>query len=505
MKKQKSVDFIFILFFVSLISLNLHATDESSSVMVMVNLNYSKEEVQAASDIARERGQKLYIIPASDPKKSNYAEKAGDIRSRVISFLNAKLPKMSEHDKSSFVWGMGKGEENLEKLPTDNKLSKADFEQLKKMNLQYAEYFQKLVDSEMEMPSIKIQLSKLSKVLSENNEKVSTLIVSGHSGVDGFSGESSLNISMDAFQELSRASPNLFQDARHVLLMGCYSNTEISNQIWRNKGLFNNASLIGGFGGRAPLRTQPVSAKYIRETLRTADKLDRMSLKNIKLSPKMIKSAFQSLKSVQLTFSAIDYCGQYMNRASDNSLSCSVKWGELDARFETINNKYIGDLKFRPTDDPPLNVANSELRNFYNFIQGMCANPNPGSAQLGSDEDRQMYLEATIKAIFWWKIQIPFADSNKENISKLDELLKKNKINIQLPVLDGKMGRKNFLEQISQIEKKIYEFRNKESSKDACAAISNDDVCEDEKLISALSDAYKSLESLDDGISLNWL
>ncbi|WP_214679938.1 hypothetical protein, partial [Escherichia coli] len=90
------------------------------------------------------------------------------------------------------------------------------------------------------------------------------VILSSHSDGSNLTGETSNRLSANEMVRLNQEEPELFGHARHVLLMGCYGMSRPHHEAWRHD-LFPNASLLAGFGEKAPSRFDHTSAKFIRE------------------------------------------------------------------------------------------------------------------------------------------------------------------------------------------------------------------------------------------------
>lgn len=381
---------------------------------------------------------------------------------------------------------------------------------------EYGQTYKKIDEYEKSTPPINVQLITLHNKLAESNEKIGTLVISGHSGFDGFQGETNLTLTQNELNQLVGLTNNLFSETKHVLLMGCYSNTLSANKNWRTSDFFKNATLIGGFGGRAPLRNQSASSNYIKETLLTADKLDLKLIQaksSNQISPDLIKEFFQSLKSLQQTFSAIDYCYVYMNRAPVLVKDCFIQWKEFNALYEKNFNNYIGDLSILPNENPPRikrnsrNNPTSKLREYYNNVQAMCPRPEsieylPNRNNFASNNERDAAIQKTIRAIFWWDIQKNYSENYKNKINVLNGQLNNMKINIKLPVLDGNLGRIEFLKSMQEIKNKIDELKNADTKSEDCTIRK---ICSGQILENQFLEAYSPLIELDERIPANWL
>jgi hypothetical protein len=237
-----------------------------------------------------------------------------------------------------------------------------------------------LSDKERRLGSVEEQISAKAAELASRGDKVDTLVFSAHSDGTNLSGETSNRLSSSDITRLHNDHPELFSNPRHVLLLGCYNMTDTNHFRWRH-GLFRNATLIGGFGVRAPSRYRKESADYIRQVLGTADKLDaELASRGSPLDKDYVKKVFKSLAAVTGTQSVLDYCLQIIEgQPGAKALSCKEQWTTFLAQAKMIKAEYL-DLR-NMQKDPPQEDDNTELRTFYNTLQGTCPAKRSGECR----------------------------------------------------------------------------------------------------------------------------
>jgi hypothetical protein len=234
--------------------------------------------------------------------------------------------------------------------------------------------------------------------------------------------------------------------------------TDLAHARWRQR-FFRNASLIAGFGVKAPSRYREASADFIRDTLRKADELDsRMRGKDAILDPKFVTQAFRALDSVANTQSVIDYCHEIVEgQPGNNRLSCEQQWATLIARAKVIKAEYLSLSS--PSMDPPAEDGLNELREFYNLLQSTCpareSSRVPREEKENAERMRTALRETVIRLIFWWNVQKNFSTYFAHDLAELRKILPELGIREPLPALDGTTGRVDFVRKYHALKKEI--------------------------------------------------
>ncbi|MCO5144480.1 MAG: hypothetical protein M9962_15485, partial [Oligoflexia bacterium] len=271
----------------------------------------------------------------------------------------------------------------------------------------------------------------------------------------------STRVSSGDILRLQANHPEFFRNARHALLLGCYNMTDFNRKKWRHN-LFPNASLMAGFGVRAPSRFRPISAQYIKDTLNTANALDDKLSSNRPISLKEINDSFKKLSSVLNTQSVIDYCYSIIEgQPGAAKLECDEQWDTFLGAAEVIEKEYL-DLS-KPLKEPPVEDANNELRDFYNLLQNTCPAEQTKKYNdrgvAAAERYRSSLKSTTIRMMHWWDIQKNFQSYYRYEIAELTKELKEVGFKIAIPKLDGRASRADFVYAYDTIERIIYKRR----------------------------------------------
>ncbi len=436
-----------ILFLIFLFFPHLQA-QANNEVIFLLNMNYSSKELNTLKEVAAKRGQTVEMVP---PEK--YVPKVEELfgkRDELEKKIKALKPEWNKSQVRSLLGEyMGKGVDS-EKSPDVNQALYDDIESLQKSAMEVSQIEKKLGSIEGQVRN------KVSELKSEG-KKIDTMVFSAHSNGSDLSGETSLRLSSSAITRLDKEFPDLFQEPRHVLLLGCYNMTETNYFRWRHE-LFTNASLIAGFGVRAPSRKNPASSNYIREVLNTADSLDGKLANSGPLDPEFVESVFKKLASVTNTQSVIDYWTQIIEgQPNSRKLSCDEQWKTFRAQSQMFQADYL-DLR-NLQKDPPRDDRDSELRSFYNTVQALCPVGEAGfiseTQKRQADRYRISVEESIIRLIYWWDVQKNFSSYFAKEIQSLNTALPKVGIKKKMPNLEGETGRIEFVKAYNEMEKAI--------------------------------------------------
>lgn len=428
------------------------AAQAAEPVVVMLNMNYSSQELAALEKLAKSRGQRVEMVPPKD-----MIPQVEDLFAARFA-LEKKIKELRPNFKKGQISGMladymRRGLASDRDTDLNNALG-ADVEALHQKALAVNAREEKL-------GPVEDQLRKKVAQLASQGATIDTLLVSSHSDGSNLSGETSLRLSSSSIARLAKDSSKLFRDPRHVLLMGCYNMTETNHFRWRNN-LFPSASLIGGYGVRAPSRYRAISHQYITEVLGTADALDRKMVEERSLlPPSYVNEVFKKLKSVTGAESAvIDYCSAIVEgRPGARSLSCEDQWNAFRGNSQNFQATFL-DLS-NPQQDPPepSEGETGELRIFYNEVQEICpaykAPQIPRSEMERAEKYRVSIRESLIRLIHWWEVQKNFSTYYGKELSDLSRSLRASGIRSRLPDLDGNSGRVEFIKAYNRIENEI--------------------------------------------------
>lgn len=394
----------FIFWTLLLANISLASADEfRQEALIFLNLNGGLMEQRAAEEIAKKRGQKIYILP--DDPKGEWV-KAMEIRARY----SRKPMNPSE------AW-LKSSEE-----------SKARVRELSK---QYPK------SSEM--------LRRTLETIKSRGEKLDTVIFSAHAGSPELFSEADaaykLKLPVSETESLQREFPDSFNQVRQALLMGCYTTTENNRLFWHK--IFPNASLIAGFDEKAPGRTSESSHTYIRDVTAQADQLDgERSLREMVIDEDLLKSTFGTLKAVNGTHAALDYCNQtYMTYPTP---PCKKAWDEFLVQIPIFEKLYLSQT---PEEDPPRITDHTYLRSFYSRARKLCSPNFPHGTVHGilSDPTKARELadefsEKAYRLLFWWSIQKNFGKYFADDLASLQIQLDRAGSTLRVPSFDGNLS-----------------------------------------------------------------
>lgn len=426
-------------------SVHSFAGDE---VILMVNMNYSSKELSALKEVAAKRGQQVVMVPPESaiPEVEDLFSQRDSLEKKI----KALRPDWNKAQIRTLVGEFMRKGLGSEKHPEINDALSYEIENLHRVA-------QSVSQAEKRRGSVEEQISNKIRDLKSQGKRVDTLVFSAHSDGSNLSGETSNRLSSSAITRLDREFPDFFRQPRHVLLLGCYNMTETNHFRWRHE-LFTNASLIAGFGVRAPSRNNPASSAYIKEVLGAADALDGKMANSGPLEASLVESVFKKLASVTNTQSVIDYCLQIIEgQPGARELSCDEQWKIFKAQADMFHADYL-DLR-NLKKDPPQEEEDNELRSFYNTLQNTCPAKNakniPEKQKGRAERYRTSVRESIIRLIYWWNVQKNFAAYYDDEIREFHQGLKNIGIRGRMPPLDGNTGRIEFVKAYNAIDKAI--------------------------------------------------
>lgn len=406
--------------------------------ILMLNLNYSSAELRALEEVARARGQQVEMVPPREMIPA--AERLFEMRMALEK--KVKESGLSEVEAKSLVSDyMRSGSSS--RHPEITQRFPSEIQQLRAAT-------QAQHEAEKSLGTLRHQLEAKAQELRQAGHRVDSVVFSAHSDGVNLSGETSLHLSGTDIGALATSHRNLFGDARHVMLMGCYNMTEQNHERWR-WSLFPKAALVAGFGVRAPSRYQRASVNFLTNVLNKATELDnQLAARGQTLTPAAIQAHFRSLSSVTNQQSVIDYCGAITEGlpGSRNNISCNEQWQNFDLRASAIEREYLRLLPPGPAADPPREDVGM-LRDFYNYIQRICPARNstwlPREESAGAERRRLYLRESLIRLIYWWEVQKNYRAYFQNDIRALDTALSQAGVRSSAPALDGTTPRTTFV------------------------------------------------------------
>lgn len=487
-----------------------------ADVLFMINMNYSPQEMEAAKKAAKARGQEFVMVPPESTVKD--ADRVGLLRNEITRQVKRLRPDWSEARTNAFFhelmsYGSAAAEPDI-RSKIGGKLD------------DYAKGAREMHRKELEeLGLIHVQIQNKLQELKEAGKRVDSLVISAHSDGPNLTGETSYILTQLELKALKASNPEFFSDPRHVLLLGCYTNTETTNLIWRE--LFPGASLIAGFEGRAPLRIRPAASMFITDVLAAADQLDRANMeRNEPLAEKTVRNALRKLESVRITYSAIDYCTHRVLGIPATNVRCDDQWLTLFALGQDIERMYFGYGGI-PEKDPPRESSGTLLREYYNKLQTLCPIERAENIMPHQRESykqaREIYRDRTIRLIFWWNVQGNFSTYYGKELRRLTQELKAEGIESELPALNGETGRIEMLRKIQDLYGELHKKHRALSAQIHELPPPALEASEDEKkayqekrnlMIEGLSrleelgyslSVYDPLIQLDARIPLNWV
>ncbi len=256
--------------------------------IVFIDMNNVDEEINAAREAAKKRGEKLIVIPTK--------------RDRLRKDSKEKQPILEEQ------YAVGR---------QYNKLKCRQFEtnDCKTLLRRYQDTAEKL--SKFESYSV----DELKEDLKSLPKNISTVMISGHDGEGSFKGEFG-NIQnqdfLNAFKEFKGRN-----NIKSLYLLGCYSTTtNTMSKLW--KQAFPSASLIAGYEGVGFLRDNPQGHAFIRKAL--AEESNLLAAKSINEA----QTKFRDISPKQSKYSTAACLQKTDNPEDSVYLSATREAGKLN-------------------------------------------------------------------------------------------------------------------------------------------------------------------------------
>lgn len=431
------------------ILLLLPAQAFAGAVVLMVNMNYSSSELKAAEDMAAARGQRVEMVP---PKSMiALAEPMFAERDRLQAQLEKQFPGQNPLTLKSAMAGiMFEGSKWHGDPAISQFLGTTRMDSLASMAHQ-------LADAEIKNGAMYEQIRQKAIQLDARGDRVDSVIFSSHSDGSNLTGETALRLSANDLARLRHEQPTLFDHARHVLLLGCYDMTKANHQAWRYD-LFPTASMLAGFGIRAPSRYDNTSPNFIRQMMTRAQQLDeRMVATGQPIDPDTLERAFMTLNTftTEAHPGVVDYCYSVVEgRPGTWTRDCNTQWKDLYQKKDMMSGYWS---LVDPDEDPP-SESGGELRTFYNTLQGACPAWEAKSEKdnwQASERLRVTMRENVIRLIFWWNVQHNFSTYYSREIRAMDSALASAGVDAMMPALDGTASRVNFVKSYRAVDSEL--------------------------------------------------
>ncbi|MGZ3684194.1 MAG: hypothetical protein ACXVCI_10090, partial [Bdellovibrionota bacterium] len=421
-------------------ALLLSAPALADNVILMVNMNYSSSELQAVKEqaIARSQGGAIHQRVEMVPPESMIAlaEPMFALRDQLLDSLQKQFPNMDSLELRSALAGIMRVGPSWN---TDSAV--ADFLGQAQMNNLYRAA-QRVAVAEKTNGEMYDQLKRKAAELQAKGDRVDSVVLSSHSDGSNLTGETANRLSANDLYRLRQEAPSLFDNARNVLLLGCYNMTQPNHRAWRYD-LFPRASMLAGFGIKAPSRFDDTSPNFIRQVMGRAQQLDSQTAAlGHPLDPVNLQKAFTTLSTFTTAAhpGVVDYCYSIVEGQPNTwKRDCDTQWADLFKKSKVMQDYWS---LTSPVENPaPENDA--KLRNFYNSLQEACPAIDTNSQKndwQNTERFRVTFRENVIRLIFWWNVQANFATYYASDIPLMNSRLAAAGIRGTMPSLDGTTG-----------------------------------------------------------------
>lgn len=221
----------------SLLLVLLAMSSVSRADVLFIDVNYAKEEVEAAEKAAELRGEKLIVIPRLNKKLRETLAEAEKQLSEAKSEETKVCPEGS----------------------TDNAQCKAA-----KRAVDNASANLKKVEKSLPQLNAKTLKGVLS-LLKKQGVQLSSVIISGHDGNRLFYGRMG-EISEREIEDAFKANREICENMQSFYFWGCYTATT-DDFIRGWKSGCPNTSMIAGFSGQSPLSSRPISGTHLQQLM----------------------------------------------------------------------------------------------------------------------------------------------------------------------------------------------------------------------------------------------
>lgn len=373
------------------LSLLIGLATEARADILMLDLNLSYSEVQAAREAAHERGENLIVIPEiPEPIRKKHAALANQIL-RQETRIKALKETLKEKEQPEAPL-----QERIAHLSSE--VDTARQEQ------------SKLILPEMQM-SDKMLEAALQRIEGQGG-RLSNLVISGHSGGSTFWGSAG-RVFREGIHSVFEKFPKSRESLRAIHFMGCYSNTPETSLWW--KARFPSLKVLVGFSSKAPLSQTTASPAILKDTLLREQRFAK--LEEVKPALQAIKTVPHSMQtSLAGTFNSC-YVGtqvksQLLTEVNDACFGVRARLEDGADLFESFRQSFEGGY-----EDVPADTDHSPLRDYYNLLQ-----LNSHCTSLGIHLPPR---EQVLGLIFFKNVRRNFARYFAKELQEVSEALKK--------------------------------------------------------------------------------
>ncbi len=411
-----------------LFPLILLAAAVSRADILFIDINNAQEEVAAAQEAARQRGEKLIVIPKL---RADVQERLTKAENEVAS---AKRRERSACANSS----SSECQEAKKAVSTANARLKEIERSLPQLNAK----------------NLKAVLSSLSK----QGTRFSSIIISGHDGnrlFYGLLGE----LNEREIEEAFSANPKLCENAQSLYLWGCYTATT-DDFIRGWKSGCPNISMIAGYYGQSPLSSRPESGRHLKqlmlkepELLQTRDKQKLQAIFNSLQDANNLKSAICLDREMIVSRKGA-------RTVKDEVAACfNLDDKEKQKHFETF--KCYREAR-EGCEAVPADLNSGPLRRVYDFFQetSHCARAFDEYNKRFPDSPLEWPITpyAVRRVLFDKNVRTNFEKLHKTELEDLNRLLDELGVEPGLRVRNmSKMNRKQHLDMLRGLQRAFRE------------------------------------------------
>lgn len=372
--------------------------------IIMFDMHLSNAEVKAAYRAAQKRGEDLIVLPQVDwEARVLRLTLPGEIARLTQKLALAEAALSKAHDSTA-------SSARIEAL--ENQVNAIGDELTGKQG-KWAEMSALIPKS---INAIKL-LREVLTDLTARGRTVTALIASGESTGLGFEGNVGGVYRLDlkpVFDEFPAQRDSL----QSVFLWGCYSANRDDVIWWRES--FPKLKAIFGFSGKAPLGTNPVSSKLLRDALLNDSSMVELT------NAKQIRKAFHSLEGVKGTQAVASINSTYVGvdfEPQSLALPPACEGAEelLRATFPAFQNCYVANSSCLSL---PTNTQSSPLRKFYEHLQNYSS--CRGYSTFISDLPM---THKVISLIFFSRVRTHFAKFYEKEIAEANAVLESSEFN----------------------------------------------------------------------------
>lgn len=315
----------------------LIASSVSRADILFIDVNNSKEEVAAALEAAKQRGERLIVIP-----------KVREELQERLTEAEKQLADAKRAEKSACSGGSGSSA-NCQEAKRAVSSASAKVKEVEKSLPQ------------LNAKNLKSVLSKLNK----SGVRLSSIIISGHDGNRLYYGRLG-ELNEREIEEAFKANRAMCENIQSFYFWGCYTATT-DDFIRGWKSGCPNVSMIAGFSGQSPASVRPESGRHLKqlllkeaEFLETRDKKKLQELFNSLDDAKNLKSAICLDRDTIISRKGV-------RTVKDEVAACfNLDDKEKQKNFEVFNCY----REARPgCESVPDNFNTGPLRKVYDFFQ----------------------------------------------------------------------------------------------------------------------------------------